>query len=122
MTADVGADVGIVTVDPGFLGTTNVVADNKAYTAGGAVRERFPSVPHPRFEWTEAEHEFRYVLSSVRYSRFGGPRIGEIVHSGMLDRMLSMVLPYVDMVLVCWCGLSLVWGLSPVVIKLVTTL
>ena len=73
MTSDAGAGVGIVTVDPGFVVTTNVVADSKAYTAGGAVRERCPIVPHPRFEWTEAEHELRYVLSSVRYSRFGGP-------------------------------------------------
>ena len=29
MTANAGAGVGIVTVDPGFVGTTNVVADNK---------------------------------------------------------------------------------------------
>ena len=50
MTANTGAGVGIVTVDPGFVGTTNVVADSKAYTEGGAVRERCPSVPHPRFE------------------------------------------------------------------------
>ena len=35
MTADTGAGVGIVTVDPGFVGTTNVVADSKSYTAGG---------------------------------------------------------------------------------------
>ena len=73
MTADAGAGVGTVTVDPGFVGTKNVVADSKVYTVGGAVRERCPSVPHPRFEWTEAEHKLRYVLSSVRYSRFGGP-------------------------------------------------
>ena len=73
MTADAGAGVGIVTVDPGFVGKTNVVADSKAYTAGGAVRERWPSVTHQKFEWTEAEHELKYVLSSVRYSRFGGP-------------------------------------------------
>ena len=73
MTANAGAGVGIVAVDPGFVGTTNIVADNKAYTAGGAVIERFPSVPHPRFECTEAENELRYVFGSVRYSRFGGP-------------------------------------------------
>ena len=73
MTADAGAGVGIVTVDPVFVGTINVVADSKEYTGGGAVRERCPSVPHPRFEWTEAEHKLRYVLSSVRYSRFGDP-------------------------------------------------
>ena len=59
MSVDVGADVGIVTVDPGFVGTKILVADSKAYTVGGAVRERFPSVPHPRFECTESEHELR---------------------------------------------------------------
>ena len=73
MTSDASAGVVIVTVDPLFVGTTKVVADNKLYTAGGAVRERYPSVPHPRFEWNEAEHKLRYVLSSVRYSIFGGP-------------------------------------------------
>ena len=73
MTADASAGVGIVTVGPGSVGTTNVVADSKAYTAGGAVRERYPSVLHPRFECTEAEHKLRYVFSLVRYSIFGGP-------------------------------------------------
>ena len=73
MTADAGAGVGIVTMDPGLVGTTKVVADSRAYTVGGAVRERCPSVPHTMFECTEAEHELRYVFSSVRYSRFGAP-------------------------------------------------
>ena len=35
MTSDAGVGVGIVTVGPGFVGTTNVVAGRKAYTAGG---------------------------------------------------------------------------------------
>ena len=73
MMVDAGAGVVIGTVDPGFVGTTNVVADSRAYTAGGAMRGRCLSVPHPRLEWTEAEHELRYVFSSVRYSRLGGP-------------------------------------------------
>ena len=60
-------------MDPGFVGTTKVVADSRAYTAGGAVRGRYPSVPHPRLKWTEADQELRYVFSLVRYSRFGGP-------------------------------------------------
>ena len=72
MTADAGAGVEIGTVDPIFVGTTKVVADSRAYTAGGAVRGRCPSVPHPRLEWNEAQHELRYVFSLVRYSRFGG--------------------------------------------------
>ena len=71
MTADAGAGVEIGTVDPGFVGTTKVVADSKAYTAGVAVRGRCSSVPHPRFECTDAEHEFRYVFSSVRTLKRG---------------------------------------------------
>ena len=39
--------------------TTNVVTESRAYTTGGAVMGRCPSVPHPRLEWTEAEHELR---------------------------------------------------------------
>ena len=73
MTVDAGAGVGIVTVGTGFMGTTNAVADSKVYTAGGAVRARCTSVPHPILECTEAEHELRYVFNSVRYSRFGAP-------------------------------------------------
>ena len=73
MTADSGAGVGIVTVDPGLVETMSVVADSKAYTEGVSVRERCLSVPHPRFECTEAEHELRYVFCSVSYSRFGSP-------------------------------------------------
>ena len=70
---DARAGVEVGTVDPGFMGTTKVVADSRAYTAGGAVRGMCTSVPHPRLKWTEAEHELRYVFRSVRYSRFGGP-------------------------------------------------
>ena len=73
MMADSGEGVGIGTVDPGFEGTKKVVADSRAYTAGGAVRGRCPSVPHPRLEWAEAENKLRYMFSLVRYSRFGAP-------------------------------------------------
>ena len=72
-SADSGAGVEIGTVDPVFVGKTKLVADIRVYTAGGAARGRCPSVPHPRLEWTEAEHQLRYVFSSVRFSRFGGP-------------------------------------------------
>ena len=34
MTVNAGAGVGIVAVDPGFVGTTKVVSDSKAYTVG----------------------------------------------------------------------------------------
>ena len=39
------------------------------------------------------------------------------MHSGILEMMLSMVLLYVEMMQVRWCGLSPVWGISPVVIS-----
>ena len=73
MTADTGAGVGIVTVGPGFAGTTNGVADSKAYTTGGAVKARCPSVLRPILECTEVEHELRCVFNLARYSRFGDP-------------------------------------------------
>ena len=34
MTAEVGAGVGILTVDPGLVGTKKLVADSKEYTEG----------------------------------------------------------------------------------------
>ena len=58
--------------------TTKVVSDSRAYTAGGAVRGRCPSVLHPSLERNEAEHELRYVFSLVRYSIFWGPWRGEL--------------------------------------------
>ena len=72
MTADARAGVETGTVDLGLVGTTKMVDDSRSYTAGISVRGRCPSVPHTRLEWTEAEHELRYVFSSVRYSRLGG--------------------------------------------------
>ena len=50
-------------MDPGFVGTTKVVVDSRAYTGGVAVRGRCPIVLHPRLEKTEADHELRYVFS-----------------------------------------------------------
>ena len=44
MNADAGAGVGIVTVYPVFVGTMNVVADSKAYTAGGCCESRVRQV------------------------------------------------------------------------------
>ena len=38
MTAAAGGGVENSTVDPVFVGTTNVVADSRAYNAGGAMR------------------------------------------------------------------------------------
>ena len=63
MTVDAGAGVGIVTLGPGFVGTTIEVANIKSYTTGRAVIARCPSVPHPRLVCSESEHELRYVFN-----------------------------------------------------------
>ena len=61
MMADAGAGVEIGTVNPGFVGKKKLLADSRAYTTGGAVRGRCPSVLRRRLEWTEGEHELRYA-------------------------------------------------------------
>ena len=89
MTADAGVGVEILTVGPIFVGKTNVVADSKSYNAGGAVRERCPSVPHPRFECTEVEHELRYVFNLVKYFRFGLHDALPICYFTILNRVYN---------------------------------
>ena len=77
------------------------------------MRARCPSVTPIRLERTEAEHELRYVFNLVRYSRFGAPRSREIVHSGMLARMLFIVFLCVYMMGVGWCTMSPVVQAEP---------
>ena len=66
IAAAVGAGSGMVTVGPGFGGTSNGMGHCIAKTAGDAVRTKYHSRPHPRLLCTDDEHELRYPLSSVR--------------------------------------------------------
>ena len=56
MTAPV-APVGMLGSGPGLTGGTNAVVDKVAYTAGKTVKNKKPSVPHPRLECTDAAFE-----------------------------------------------------------------
>ena len=51
---------GMVGLAPGLTGTMKAVTESVAYTAGEAVSCRSPSVPHPRFDWTDAAFYFNF--------------------------------------------------------------
>ena len=58
MTAPV-EPVEMIGSGPGLTDGTNVVVDKVAYTAGKTVKNKRPSVPHPRLDCTNAAFEFR---------------------------------------------------------------
>ena len=45
---------------PGFTGAIKDVDESVAYTAGGTVRCSSPSVPHPRFYWTDVAFKLSF--------------------------------------------------------------
>ena len=51
---------GMVGSVPGLAGAMKAVAKSVAYTEGDTVSFRSPSVPYPRFDWTDAEFEFNF--------------------------------------------------------------
>ena len=48
------APVGLMGVSPGLMGAMKAVAARIQYTAGVTVRDRRPSWPFPRLEWTDS--------------------------------------------------------------------
>ena len=48
-------------------------------------------MPHPRFDWTEAEFEFNFKLTSTMVVYVGVPTMDRIVGKGKLCTILSMV-------------------------------
>ena len=50
---------------PGLTCGTNVVVDKVAYTACEKVKNKRPSVPHPRLDCTDAALEFNFKWMSV---------------------------------------------------------
>ena len=84
---------------PGLTGLTKNVGDAIVNKAGCAVRTRYPTVPLPRLQFTDAVHAFRNPFTSVIYVCVGTPSSGVIEHSGMwtilILLMLSLCLVYV---------------------------
>ena len=82
--------------DPGLMVTTKAVTDKLLYTAGDTVSWRRPRVPQPRLDWTEAEFEFSFKLTSELVLYVGVPTMVGIIVNGKPSTILSMG---VDMVI-----------------------
>ena len=73
---------------------TKDVGDAIVNKAGCDVSTRYPTVPLPILQCTDAAHAFRKPLTSVMYVCVGTPSSGVIEHSGNVDNI-----DYVDVVI-----------------------
>ena len=76
--------------EPGLTGTTKAVMDKVLYKAGDTVSWRRLRVPQPRLDWTEAEFELSFKLTSAMVLYVGVPTMGGIVGNGKASTILSM--------------------------------
>ena len=81
---------------PGLNGLKKDVGDAIWKDAGCAVSTRYPTVPLPRLQCTDAAHAFRRTFTSVMYMCVGTPSSGAIGHSGNVDKTVS-----VEVVILC---------------------
>ena len=98
MTAADGAG-SASTNTPGLTGLTKYVGDAIVNEAGCAVSTRYPTVPLPRLQCTDAAHAFRNPFTSVMYVCVGTPSSGAIEHSGNVDNIDSVKV----VILSCFC-------------------
>ena len=89
MTAAVGAGSSS-TNTPGLTSLTKDAGDTFQKDAGCAVSTRYPTVPLPRLQCTDAVHAFRNPFTSVMYVCVGTPSSGAIGHSGNVDKIVSV--------------------------------
>ena len=74
----------------GLTGLTKDVGDTIWIDAGCAVGTRYPTVPLPRLQFTDAAHAFRSPFNSVMYVCVGTPSSGAIGNSGNVDKIVSV--------------------------------
>ena len=74
----------------GLTGLTKDVGDASWKDAGCAVSTRYPTVPIPRLQCTDAAHAFRKPFTSVMHVCVGTPSSGAIGHSGNVDKIVSV--------------------------------
>ena len=89
MTAAVGAGSSSTKI-PGLTGLTKDVGDPIWKDAGCAVRTRYPTVPLPRLQCTDAVHAFRNPFTSVMYVCVGTPSSVGVGHSGNVDKIVPV--------------------------------
>ena len=75
---------------PGLTGLTKDVSDAIWKDTGCAVSTRYPTLPLPRLQCTDAAHAFRNPFTSVMYVCLGTPSSGAIGHSGNVDKIVSV--------------------------------
>ena len=75
---------------PGLTGLTKDVGDAIWKDTGCAVSTRYPTVPLPRLQCTDAAHAFRNPFNSVMFVCVGTPSSGAIGHSGNVDKIASV--------------------------------
>ena len=84
---------------PGLTGFTKYVGDAVVNKAGCDVSTRYPTVPLPMLQCTDAAHAFRKTFTSVMYVCVGTPSSGAIRHSGNFDKIVSVGV----FILSCFC-------------------
>ena len=85
---------------PGLTGLTKDVGDAIKKDAGCALSTRYPTVPLPRLQCTDAAHAFRKPFTSAMYVCVGTPpSSGAIGHSGNVDKIVSVEV----VILSCFC-------------------
>ena len=75
---------------PLLTGLTKDVGDAIRKNAGCAVSTRYPTVPLPRLQCTDAAHAFRKPFTPVMYVCVGTPYSGAIGHSVNVDKIVSV--------------------------------
>ena len=75
---------------PGLNGLTKDVGDAIWKDTGCAVITRYPTVPLPRLQCTDAVHAFRKPFTSVMYMCVGTPSSGAIGNSVNVDKIVSV--------------------------------
>ena len=75
---------------PGLTGLTKDVGDTIWKDSGCAVSTRYPTVPLPKLQCTDAADAFRKPFTSVMYVCVGTPSSGAIGHSGNVDKIVSV--------------------------------
>ena len=83
----------------GLTGLTKHADDAIVNKAGCAISTRYPMVPLPSLQCTDAAHAFRNPFTSVMYGCVGTPSGGAIGNSGNADNI-----NYVEVVIPsCFC-------------------
>ena len=84
---------------PGLTGLTKDSGDAIWKDVGCAVSTRYPTVPLPRLQCTDAAHALRKPFTSVMYVCVGTPSSGAIEHSGNVDKIVSVEV----VIFFCFC-------------------